>query len=338
MLEEGTPSEAGWQLKRWWQMARQGTIDREWEALSYEDGAVMVGGRRHELVRDDRLRDAAAAVASRVRTTAERVANPLEEMPPAAAAYALVMDTVPGWLSSLDFRTLVALDRIQRQQGIGGDLFEIGAYLGQTAILLGYLARAPQERLTVCDIFEHVEGIDDESLMEVQHWYGDLTEKAFVTHYELFHQQLPDVIVGPSERIDAAALAGTCRMVHVDGGHTYDNVRQDAAIARQLLGRGGIVAFDHVWASHTPGVALAVWELVLDGAFVPLCLTADKLYGTWDDGDIDWVWEIGGWVTGERDLGNEMHTLAGRPIRRLFSPANRRSRRSRSSGSPMPRR
>ena len=50
--EESGPleAEAAWHLKRWWQMARERTLDREWEALSYRDGAITVGGRRHELV------------------------------------------------------------------------------------------------------------------------------------------------------------------------------------------------------------------------------------------------------------------------------------------------
>ena len=54
---------------------------------------------------------------------------------------------------------------------------------------------------------------------------------------------------------------------------------------------------------HFPGVALAVWELVLGGAFVPLCITGSKLYGTWDGGAVDWVAGIDDWVAREPDLG-----------------------------------
>ena len=71
------------------------------------------------------------AVAPLVRTTAADVANPTLRMPPAVGAYYYALDTVPGWFSMLDFRILVELDRLQHEHGIGGDLFEIGAYYGK---------------------------------------------------------------------------------------------------------------------------------------------------------------------------------------------------------------
>jgi Glycosyl transferase family 2/Methyltransferase domain len=320
LVEDGSPTEAGWHVKRWWQMAREGTFDREWDALSYEDGAIVVSGRRRQLVADDRLRDAVVAVGPDARTTDARAANPVDEMAPAVGAYLLALDTVPGWFSPLDLRVFVELDRIQRDRGVAGDLFEIGAYLGRSAILLGHLARPPAERLTVCDVFEHVESVDPESFLQHHHWYSGLSEKAFLEQYQRFHEQLPDVIVGSSETIDATALAGTCRIVHLDGGFRYEVVRHDVSTARDLLGPGGIVAFDGVFTPHQPGVALAVWELVLSGTFVPLCSTERRLYGTWDEAfAADWSARIDEWVAGEPDLGLELHTLAGWAVRRLFS-------------------
>jgi len=320
-FEDGVPGEASWHVKRWWQMARDGTLDREWEALSYQDGAITVGGRRRELVRDDRLRHTVTDVAPLVRTTAADVHNPTAAMPPAVGAYLLALETVPGWLSMLDFRLLVELDRLQRHYGIGGDLFEIGTYLGKSAILLGHLARLAGDRLTVCDVFEHIELIDQESFPGFNHWYSTLTERAFVEQYQRFHAELPEIIVGASETIDVKQLdrARTCRLVHVDGGHRYDIVRADASTAQQLLSPGGIVAFGGISASHFPGTALAVWELVLGREFTPLCLTGGKLYGTWDAGGVDWSARIDEWVSQERDLGSEIHTLAGWPVRRVFA-------------------
>lgn len=320
-VEENSPleHEASWHVKRWWQMARERALDREWEALSFRDGAITVAGRRHELLEDNRLRDAVAAVAPLVRTTAADVANPTQRMPPAVGAYYYALDTVPGWFSRLDFRILVELDRLQHDHGIGGDLFEIGAYLGKSAILLGHLARLPEERLTVCDVFEHVEAIDEESFLVFNHWYSGITQQAFVEQYQRFHVELPDMIVGPSSTIDATRLVRTCRLVHVDGGHKYEIVRQDAATARELLRPGGIVAFGDISAPHYPGSALAVWELVLGGSFRPLLLTDAKLYGTWDAGGIDWAARLDEWVAAEPDLGSDRHTLAGWPVRRLFA-------------------
>jgi len=86
----------------------------------------------------------------------------------------------------------------------------------------------------------------------------------------------------PSTRIDREALRGTCRLVHVDGSHAYEVVREDVQTARSLLGRCGVVVFDDWAQPHTPGVGLAVWEEFLRGDLVPLCITNAKLYATWD--------------------------------------------------------
>lgn len=322
-IEERSPGEIAWHLKRWWEMSRDRTLDRtldrEWEALSYQDDALTVAGARHELVHDDRLRRAAEAVAPQVRTTEAQTTRAIDHMSPAVGTYLLALDSVPGWFSELDLRVLVELDLLQRRHGITGDLLEIGAYLGKSAILLGHLARVPAERLTVCDVFGHAEGIDAESFPVFNHWYGDLTEKAFLEEYGRFHKEPPDVIVGPSAELDVGERAGTCRIVHVDGGHSYDVVRHDVTTARALLGSGGIVALGDVATVHYPGRALAVWELVLSGEFVPLCITASKLYGTWDGSALDWVAGIDEWVAREPDLGTEVHTLAGWPVRRIYA-------------------
>ena len=155
--------------------------------------------------------------------------------------------------------------------------------------------------------------------------------------YQRFHVELPDMIVGPSSTIDATRLAGTCRLVHVDGGHKYEIVRQDAATARELLRPGGIVAFDDISTPHNPGSALAVWELVLGGPFRPLLLTDAKLYGTWDAGGVDWVARVDEWVAGEPDLGSDLHTLAGWPVRRLFAHGTAPGERGPARQGPGPR-
>jgi hypothetical protein len=141
----------------------------------------------------------------------------------------------------------------------------------------------------------------------------------FLQEYERFHQQPPGVIVGPSGNLAAAERAGTCRIVHVDGGHSYDVVRKDIETARTLLGSGGLVAFGGISAPYAPGSALAVWELVLSDGFVPLCITESKLYGTWEGNALDWLAGIDDWVASRPDVGTDIHTLTGSPVRRVFA-------------------
>ena len=66
-------------------------------------------------------------------------------------------------------------------------------------------------------------------------------------------------------------------------GDKCEIARHDVSTAREFLGPGGIVAFGGLFSPHQHGLALAVWELVLSGAFAPLCTTGSKLYGSWDE-------------------------------------------------------
>ncbi len=312
VLEEDKDRQDYWHVRRWWRLAHEGRIDDEWAANSHEDGSIRIGGQPKPLVVDTRLRDAVAGFIPDRPANTDALA-----IDPAIDAYRLALDSVPGWFSELDFRIFCQIDKVQQAHGIGGDLFEIGAFCGKSAILLGYLAGHSDNRLLVCDMFEHTESANDENLVEFATWYPSFCQQDFVDQYLRFHAQLPTLMVGPSVDIDAEALAGTCRLVHVDGSHQYDIVRHDIATAKQLLGPGGIVAFDDICTAHNPGSALAIWEEVLSGRFVPLLLTAAKLYGTWDGGIVDWRAEFDRWVGSSTVLACETHTLAGWPVRRL---------------------
>lgn len=61
--------------------------------------------------------------------------------------------TVPGWFDRQDALLFVAVDESHATASLTGDLLEIGAYMGRSAILLGHLRRSG-ERLVICDIFD----------------------------------------------------------------------------------------------------------------------------------------------------------------------------------------
>ncbi|MGO9029918.1 MAG: class I SAM-dependent methyltransferase [Acidimicrobiales bacterium] len=187
-------------------------------------------------------------------------------------------DTVPGWFQRTDAVLFDAIDSAQRRAGITGDILEIGCYQGASAVLLGYL-RQPGERFIVCDLFDGAV-THPEDVVERQRFYTDLSRRTFETNYLKFHRDLPEIIAGPSSGLFDLGLARTCRLIHVDGSHTYDVVRSDLLLSRQLLMPGGVVAFDDIISMHTPGVTAAVWEGVLRDELVPL-FQSRKFYGTW---------------------------------------------------------
>jgi hypothetical protein len=191
---------------------------------------------------------------------------------------------VEGWLLDVDFDLIVAADAAQRDVGIEGDIFEIGSYLGLSAILLGFLRR-PGESLHVCDLFE-VAPEAAANAAESEVYYGGLTRQRFEANFLRFHDALPVIHQRDSTTIPELGLDATFRLVHVDGCHAHDVVRVDVATSRKLAAPGGIVVFDDFRRDGLPGVAAGIWEAVANDGLVPLVASSGKLYCSWSS-DVD---------------------------------------------------
>ncbi|WP_217168810.1 class I SAM-dependent methyltransferase [Streptomyces sp. AC512_CC834] len=191
------------------------------------------------------------------------------------------LNDVPGWFWPLDQVLFSWLLERQERLDTRGDLLELGAYLGKSAILLGHRLR-DGETLTVCDLFG-AEPPDAANRAEAAKSYSSLTRQAFERNYLSFHESLPTIVQAPSSAIVDEVAPGTCRFVHIDASHLYEHVEGDIGAARDLLGPGGIVVLDDFRSEHTPGVAVATWEAVLNRGLRPVCLSSQKLYGTWGD-------------------------------------------------------
>lgn len=191
------------------------------------------------------------------------------------------LNDVPGWFWPLDQLLFTWFLERQTARGLRGDLLELGAYLGKSAILLGH-HRRPGERFTVCDLFGS-EAPDQANRAESEQSYASLTRQAFERNYLSFHDTLPEIVHAPTSVIAEKVEPGTCRFVHVDASHLYEHVRGDIAAARELLLPEGVVVLDDFRSEHTPGVSVAAWEAVLNHGLRPVCLSSQKLYGTWGD-------------------------------------------------------
>ncbi|MGW2639559.1 class I SAM-dependent methyltransferase [Streptomyces sp. NPDC001348] len=229
-------------------------------------------------------------------------------------------DDVPGWFPVLD-QVLFDwfLDR-QESTGQRGDLLEIGVYLGKSAIFTGRHLREG-ERFTVCDLFEG-DAPDDANRAESTKSYGTLTRRAFEENYLAFHDELPRVLHGPSSLVPAEVAPRSCRFVHVDASHLYEHVYGDIGAARDLLVDGGLVVLDDFRSEHTPGVSIAAWEAVLNRGLRPICLSSQKLYGTWGDpGQVQE--ELLAMVRARTDCHLSVQEAAGHRIVRLKSKGMR---------------
>lgn len=191
------------------------------------------------------------------------------------------LDDVLGWFPVLDQTLFNWFLERQESTGLRGDLLEIGVYMGKSAIFSGRHLREG-ERYTVCDLFEG-DAPDDANKAESTKSYSKLTRHLFEENYLSFHDELPRVLQGPSSIVPGEVEPDSCRFVHVDGSHLYEHVHGDVGAAHDLLLPEGIIVLDDFRSEHTPGVSVAVWEAVLNRGLNPICLSTQKLYGTWGD-------------------------------------------------------
>ncbi|BFV58886.1 class I SAM-dependent methyltransferase [Kitasatospora sp. CMC57] len=241
-----------------------------------------------------------------------------------------VLGDVPGWFWDLDRHAFEWLLDRQERAGVTGDLMELGAYLGRSAIVMGRHLREG-EKFTVCDLFDS-DAPDEENSAEMTMSYRKtLTREAFEVNYLAFHDRLPELIQAPTSVLaDGRIPAGSCRFVHVDASHLYEHVAGDIQVARAALAEDGVLVLDDYRAAHTPGVAAATWEAVFNLGLRPILLTECKFYGTWGDptaaqeallaasGGASGVWVVTDTIAGRRVL-----RLDGQPDRSPEFPVSR---------------
>lgn len=179
-------------------------------------------------------------------------------------------DRVTGWFEDVDADVFLA---IMSRQPVG-DVMEIGAYLGDSAIPMGDMVR-PSEKFTVCDLWEDVfvdEGIDPKDKMH----YKGLTLEKFLSNWDAVHDWRPEI-----RRCDSLSLDLTnrsFRFCHVDGCHMYQYVKADVKLAAAHTTNIGVIAMDDYRREHVPGVGAAIWHLEKKGIIHPFLTTPNKLY------------------------------------------------------------
>lgn len=228
------------------------------------------------------------------------------------------LDDVPGWFHAVDRALFAWILKRQTSAGARGNLVELGAYMGKSAIVIGR-ALQPGEQFTVLDLFG-MPASHEANRPAADFYAGHLTREAFERNYLAFHEELPQVIQAPSSAILDHVEPASCRFVHIDASHVYEFVKADIAAARVMLQPGGVVVMDDYRTAHTPGTAAAVWEAVLTGGLRPICVTAMKFYATWDD-PTETQDALSDWVAGRPDLKRGgVQDVAGHRMFRVFTP------------------
>lgn len=195
---------------------------------------------------------------------------------------------IRGWFGRTDYRLFTGLLASQADTP-PGDLVEIGAFLGKSAVVIGDYLR-PEERFVVIDLFGDMSLLgesadDDANRAENQKSYPRLDRQRFEANYLALHDELPVVVQAPSSRIMEHVTPGTVRFVHVDASHLYAPVAEDCRSVKKMLRPGGVAAFDDWRNAKCPGVAAAIWEAVITDGLVPVAVSHNKLYGVYDGAD-----------------------------------------------------
>ncbi|WP_329121945.1 class I SAM-dependent methyltransferase [Streptomyces sp. NBC_01465] len=256
--------------------------------------------------------------------TTPTAAEPTEQLPQPTR-----LSDVKGWFFTADQLLFDWFLTHQREQRLSGDLLELGAYLGKSAIFLGSYLEA-DEAFTVCDLFDSP-APDASNTREMNRSYATLTRRAFEANYLSFHPALPTVVQAPTSAVTDHVRPASCRFVHVDASHLYEHVHGDIEAARQLLLPEGVVAFDDFRSEHCPGVAAAVWGAVATAGLKPICVTGTKFYGTWGDPTAPRD-ALRAWLKTRRpELWHGVEEVAGHPLIRVSNkkavpPAHPKSR------------
>lgn len=220
---------------------------------------------------------------------------------------------IDGAFSGEDFNVFRFFLSTGGDVGGPGDVAELGAYKGRSAVLIGsYLA--PGEIFTVVDLFGGEAG-DAANSAENRVQYPNLARSQFETNYLAIHGVLPQIVSGFSQAVVNYARHGTHRFVHIDASHLYDHVRVDVESAKMLLRPAGIASFDDYRSPHTPGVAAAVWQ-AMSSDLIPLLVTPNKLYAAKKEAGA-WVERLQAWapISG---LQYETQVIAGFEVMRVW--------------------
>ena len=188
--------------------------------------------------------------------------------------YTEEMDQVDGWFFGADVDLFSELLACQAAEDIKGDLLEIGAYQGKSAILMGYSLRDDEE-LVICDLFGGVMDHADISSISREDYSG-LDQQQFLANWDRFHTRRPTLEVCESSELDLGDRV--LRFSHIDGCHNYQCVAKDISLAVTHTAERGVIALDDYRGFRTPGVAAAVWQAVGNGLLFPFAATYMKIY------------------------------------------------------------
>lgn len=223
------------------------------------------------------------------------------------------LDDVPGWFQRLDQQLFAFF--LEATAECGGDVLEMGCYLGKSTIVMGRHVQEG-ETFTVCDLFgDESQGVYSREATR-DFYQKALSLRAFETNYLAFHDRLPVIVQGRTTVLADLIPADSCRFIHIDASHMYEDVSVDIDTAREILRPYGVVSLDDYRTEHTPGVSAAVWEAVFTKGMRPVCISGSKMYATWGETAVLQK-QLRAWAEATPDCTVSEDLIDGEPVLRL---------------------
>jgi len=158
---------------------------------------------------------------------------------------------IPGWFTLDDCAHFQLVMEMQSMNGVTGDMFEIGSYHGRSTAMMA-AGLKPGEKIHVCDAFDS----DTED-----HYGNKPTQETVISNIRKVTPGIEDTQIVTYKCLsnDIQLPADQkFRLVHIDGGHSAEQVYFDLELcARHLCDKGVIVIDDYanrMWPTVSVGV------------------------------------------------------------------------------------
>ena len=164
---------------------------------------------------------------------------------------------VDGMLSDFSIAVVDSLLQFQGEEGVSGNLLELGCYKGKTALLLG-LHLSDGEYVDLVDIYDQLE------------------RKILEENNIQFYLQTANT---ENRQKNLKLKRNSYRFIHCDTSHTYANTLADLNLSRKLVADKGLICIDDFANLNYPGVIPAVYRFLFKRKeFVMFLMTEEKAY------------------------------------------------------------
>lgn len=162
---------------------------------------------------------------------------------------------IPGWFNFDDCTHFHLILTLQSLLGIRGDFLEIGSYHGRsTALMCRYLRN--EEKIVVCDAFESQTKDNYENKPSPEALINNI-----LTLNPMLDQSKVLIRHCLSSKLSLEKFM-KFRFIHLDGGHSKDQVLNDLYLSKSRLINKGIIAIDDYQNKEWPGVTAGVDEFM----------------------------------------------------------------------------